>query len=397
MLESFLNMNVVRSLPTEVFAGLMTGQYAMHGGVIRWAADTERAGQIVRHLIPVAENAIGLANPLVGTLVNGLSTGLGAINTYQLHKLSGKIDALAAATQQILQVATGTMVLSGLNLAVSAIGFAMIHEKLKAFDNSLAQIKTGVKAIQQFLDMEERSKLAYALRDLFELSNATLEHRKSLLLNSKNILGPISLKYKELLENCKSVEAAMAYEEYFCLTSLAHARCLAELGMTDKAAMDLKDMNQIWRLQARRIAYDLLMLNFPERFLHREYAQEVPVSVLIEWMDFVYDEEKGHEWIDELRNKTPPMYYQSYTDLLKVCVVGNKNSRLEGLKKDKNLLIPALNKLVARSKVLNGFIAQYELLEKNGITPSEFEKKLALIPPRETVDGYIILKPTDSN
>jgi hypothetical protein len=97
------------------------------------------------------------------------------------------------------------------------------------------------------------------------------------------------------------LETAMAYEEFFCLTSLAHARCLAELGMLDMAYRDLEDAGEFWKKQALRIAKKFLLSDSPERFLFSDFAQDVPVSVLVEWLDFAYEEEKGYGWIDELK------------------------------------------------------------------------------------------------
>ncbi|OTE96655.1 hypothetical protein BCS42_12340 [Crenothrix sp. D3] len=51
MIETFMNLNI----PQEVLTGLITRQYSLHGGVIRWAAGTEQAGQIIRHLVPAIE------------------------------------------------------------------------------------------------------------------------------------------------------------------------------------------------------------------------------------------------------------------------------------------------------------------------------------------------------
>ena len=58
-------------------------------------------------------------------------------------------------------------------------------------------------------------------------------------------------------------------------------------------------------------------------------------------------------------------------------------------------VIPSLQKLVSRNNVLNGFVAQYELLERHNITPSEFDRKLASIPSTSEVNGYIILQPAE--
>jgi hypothetical protein len=44
------------------------------------------------------------------------------INTYQLQQLSGQVKTISAATQSVLQLATGAAVLSGLGLTVSTLG-----------------------------------------------------------------------------------------------------------------------------------------------------------------------------------------------------------------------------------------------------------------------------------
>jgi predicted nuclease with TOPRIM domain len=187
MIESLLGLTVTRDIPSEVITGLMAGQYKLYGGVIRWAAGTENAGQIVRHLLPIGQTI----EPLV------------------------QIDALAATTQQVLQIATGTMVMAGLNLAVTAVGFAVLNEKLKSLEGKLNELQKEVKAIRALLELEERARLAAALRDLLNVINVkNPDHRHTMLFNSKNVLAPISLKYKELLASGDTIEMAMAYEEY---------------------------------------------------------------------------------------------------------------------------------------------------------------------------------------
>lgn len=397
MIESFIGLNVARSLPPEIVTGLITGQYKLHGGVIRWATNTDFAGQIVRHLIPVAQQSIGasLLAPVTGVL--------GAVNTFQLHKLSGQVDALTTATQQVLQIATNTMALSGLNLAVTAVGFTMLNEKIKNLEGKLNEIQKDVKAIRFLLELEERAKLSAALRDLLNIDQVkNTEHRHTLLFNSKNILAPISQKYKELLAEANTIETAMAYEEYFCLTSLSHARCLAELGMLDMAHRDLEEANEFWNGQARRIANELLLGNDRERFLFSDFSQGVPTSMLVEWLDFAKGEEKGFGWIDELRSKTKPWHSQKNDDsFFETGFFGKMKEFTSGDEKAKKLqmqnekVIPSLQKLVSRNNVLNGFVAQYELLERHNITPSEFDRKLASIPSTAEVNGYIILQPAE--
>jgi hypothetical protein len=70
--------------------------------------------------------------------------------------------------------------------------------------------------------------------------------------------------------------------------------------------------------------------------------------------------------------------------------------KLPTIDQDKERVVPSFQKLVARSKVFEGYKAQYELLEANNVTPSEFESKVALLAPEAAVDGYLILQPAES-
>jgi len=376
--------------------GLMTGQFKLSGGVVRGAPGTQYAGQIIRHLLPVTKQTID------APILAPISSVMGAVNTYQL---SGQVNALTAATQQVLQIATSTMILSGLNFAVTAVGFAVLNEKLISLERKLNEIQQEVRALRALMELEERAKLGAALRDL--LSVVTIknpDHRHTMLFNSKNVLAPISLKYKELLAGADIFETAMAYEEYFCLTSLAHARCLAELGMLDMANRDLEEASEFWNRQAQRIANKFLLSESPERFLFSDFAQDVPVSVLVEWLDFAYQEEKGYGWIDDLRGKTRSWYSQyDYAGVAKgfpsVGKMLNRKIRsvkLIEIEQDRKRVIPSFQKLVARSNVFEGYKAQYGLLEAHNVTPSEFESKVALFAPEAAVDGYLILQPAES-
>ncbi len=63
---------------------------------------------------------------------------------------------------------------------------------------------------------------------------------------------------------------------------------------------------------------------------------------------------------------------------------------------EKQKIIPSLQKLVARYKILDGYVAQYELLERNDVIPSQLEEQIAQIEPESVVDGYIILQPLEN-
>ena len=54
------------------------------------------------------------------------------------------MDALTTATQQVLQIVTNTMTLSGLNLVVTAVGFTVLNGKIKNLEGKLIEIQKGV-------------------------------------------------------------------------------------------------------------------------------------------------------------------------------------------------------------------------------------------------------------
>ena len=387
MVESLLNLTVTRAIPPDVMTGLVTGQFKLHGGVIRGAPGTQDAGQIIRHLLPVTEPTIG--TPILAPI----SRALDVVNTYQLHGISSQVNALTATTQQVLQIATGTMVLSGLNLAVTAVGFAVLNEKLKSLEGQLNEIQQEVRAIRALMQLEERARLGAALRDLLNIvAIKNFDDRRTMLFNSKNVLAPINLKYKELLAGADTIETAMAYEEYFCITSLAHARCLAELNMLEMANRDLDEASTFWKKQAQRIANEFLLGENPERFLFSDFAQDVPVFILVEWLDFAYQEEKGYGWIDELRGQNRSWYDNRFS-VSKMWDRRNRDVKFSDIEQHREGLIPSFQKLVARSNVFEGYKAQYELLEANNVTPSEFDSQVALLAQTEAVDGFLILQP----
>lgn len=421
----FPGWTIARAIPHETLIGLATGQYKLYGGVVRWAAGTAQAGQIVRHLIPAGLNPLSIIPGLdfiPGIVANVQLNQLKSMtqfNTYQLMQISGQIASLSQSTEQILQLATGTAMLSGLGLAVSAIGFAQINHKLNTIDSKLKQVQKDVQAIKYFLESSERAKLFAALNALLKVDkNTAAEHRHTILHHSRNTLGEINMRYRELLSEASTVEMAMAHEEYFSLTALAQVRCTAELGMLDIARKEIEEINVIWQAQAHRIGKEIIVGDHPERFLATDFVALVSVAELAQWLDFVFDAKKGLGWIDELRLKIDERWYskgwfsESGSGLNQNIGAGlerafgmvvnsnncqglNQNIGV-GLEKEQKMLIPALRKLIARSAVFEGYVAQYEFLEEQQIKPSEFEGKLADLPQSESVEGYLILEPANT-
>ena len=370
----FSGWKVERMIPAEVLKGLLSGEYKLHGGVIRGAVGTVKAGQIIRHLVPTSMFLPESIPQL--------------INMYQLHQLSSQVSDLTLVTQQVLSLATGTAVMAGLNLAVSAIGFAILSHKLTNLEEKLAALQKDVREIRALLERRERAELRVAIRDLLKITETTdPDHRHTILHNARRTLAQLHECYRELISNPETVEAAMAYEEYFCVTALAQIRCTAELGMLEIARRELEEVVGCWKNAVQHNADALLLQENPERFLSSDFVNEAPVAILVEWLDVVRGEEKGYRWLDELRSKIQPWYPQRWIQP-PVLTLGTS-----GLQRDKDVIIPALQKLVARNNVFEGYLMQYELLVKNKMRPSEFEKEITAIASDAGTNAYIILSP----
>lgn len=392
---------LARTIPYETWIGLATGQYQLYGGVIRWAAGTAKAGQIVRHLVPVGTNlssvlpGVGFIPGIIANIQLNEIKGITQFNTYQLMQIAGQVSSLSQVTQNLLQLATGTAILSGLGLAVSGISFVAINKKLNAIDSKLKEIQKDVKAIKYFLESTERAKLFAAINNLLKIeSKFESEHRNFILLQSRNTLGEINMRYKELLLESKTLEIAMANEEYFALTALAHTRCTAELGMFDVAAQEAEELNLFWQTQAQRIAKQLLIGDYPERLLATDFAELISITEIIQWLDFVHGEQKGYGWIDELRIKFNETWYSKgwVADI----GLGCKRGVGGGIEKEQKMIIPALRKLIARGGVIEGYVSQYKMQEEQKIRPSEFELKLRELPESSSIEGCFILEPANS-
>lgn len=397
----FPGWEVARAIPPDVVMGLLTGQYKLYGGVIRWAGGTENAGQIVRHLLPVSSQFLNFVpglNFIPGIVANMQMSELKDMvqgNTLQLAQLSTQVGALSQTTHQVLQVAASAAVLSGLGLAVSGVSFVAINKKLNAIDSKLKDIQRDVKTIQQFLESSERAKLLAALDSLLKLDKTPNEHRHIILHNARQTLTEINMRYRELLANATTIETAMAYEEYFALTALAQIRCTAELEMLDVAQHEIQEANQIWQTQGRRIAKEILIGEYPERFLSSDFVNSVSVAELVEWLDFAHAESKHYVWLDDLRRKLDePWYAKGWVPMMHGGSGLNRNIGM-GLEKEQTMVMPSLRKLVARSNVFEGYTSQYDLLIAQNLTPSGFEQKMAAISEASTVEGYYILEPAE--
>jgi len=125
---------VLRTIPEKLRAGVEAGQYTVHGGVVRNAGGTR---SIVGHLM--------VADPA------------------GLQSLGNAFGPLLA----------GTMALGAMNLVVSAAGFVVVTQRLKALDkklnkviDKLDQLLTGQMKMMWDMELERRSRFEANLENL---------------------------------------------------------------------------------------------------------------------------------------------------------------------------------------------------------------------------------------
>ena len=124
---------------SEIITGLLDGSMNRYGSVVRWAAGTENAGQIVRHLVETP----GLTSKLTEAAFSPILGGVNVIGhglTY--NKLIG-IEKTLSSAMGLTQIAAGASVL---NLGVSIAGFAYMGYKLHQIQKSLGHMQQSMEA-----------------------------------------------------------------------------------------------------------------------------------------------------------------------------------------------------------------------------------------------------------
>lgn len=135
-----------RALPDlpDVLARIRSGEYTLHGGVVRHAAGTGKGGQIVGHLMFPGD--VGQAQESIQRLQSVVQDGLGS--------LQGGLGELQQSMSVLQGLQVANLALSGLNLAVSAAGFVIVCRKL---DKISAQIQAQSQSIAQTLYLVEEA------------------------------------------------------------------------------------------------------------------------------------------------------------------------------------------------------------------------------------------------
>ncbi|MEH6671358.1 hypothetical protein [Halopseudomonas sp.] len=256
---------VVRALSSapEILEGIRSGLYNVWGGVVRVSKGHDGAGRIVGHLqFPGnGEQASEAISRLQQTLSGsgGLQESMGVLQNLQHANLA----------------------LSGLNLAVSVAGFAIVCKKLNGISDQL-----GVQSekLEQLLEIAVDAKAREELRD-------TARFRASLkTVRQFSELGDIA--------GLKS-QVANLHEQYE-LTKLTLSRTTADV--TRQGFLDSLDV--IRSLQERMMYLGFLQSHVQQRTGASQFAVETLRELQSDWLtiDTVMVETiaANQEWLETL-------------------------------------------------------------------------------------------------
>ena len=354
-------LTLERTLPTGVLTGVLTGQYSVHGGVIRNAS-----GQVVRHLVSASSMTL---DPF------GFVSAIPSLyNVYQIKRL-------AEMTQQVLAISTATVAFSGLNLAVSALGFMMMRDSLKKVEQHLERSDKKLAWIKVFLDSSRRARLLSAVDELATLPSATA-HRETILHSSREKLGEVAMHYLQHWSESNELQEAMAYQHYYCMAFLAKSRCSAELEMYDNAVGEFQNGLTQWQEASRAIVKDKIFGNNRYRFFSKECLELAPTAKIAGWMDFAYNEKRGYEWIDILRQEYEPPAKRIFDEWFP--------AKKEDHTKDD---VTYLDNLVSRNSILEGYGSQLKFLADKEIKPSLLQEEINSLFTNDDSEKVLILAP----
>jgi hypothetical protein len=260
---------VVRALSSapEILEGIRSGFYNVWGGVVRVAKGHDGAGRIVGHLqFPGnGEQASDAISRLQQTLSGsgGLQESLGVLQNLQHANLA----------------------LSGLNLAVSVAGFAIVCKKLNGISDQLS-VQSG--QLEQLLEVVMDTKAREELRD-------TARFRASLkTVRQFSELGDIA--------GLKS-QVANLHEQYE-LTKLTLSRATA--GVTGKSF--LESLGVLKSLQERMMYLGFLQSYVQQRTGAQQFAIETLRELQTDWLEIntvlVETIAANQEWVEALQQES---------------------------------------------------------------------------------------------
>ncbi|MBM7843571.1 hypothetical protein [Herpetosiphon giganteus] len=351
----------------------------LSGGVIRWAAGTPNAGQIVRHLLP----STGLK---IHPNLHAPTTGPYLLLRFMSNGINPSLSALQI-TNHLAIFSNMSLLLSGLSVFAIALSFKLLSAKIN-------KLNTHVGEILDLLKAQSRTKLKARIEELQILDTISTEDRRMTILSHVlPDLNDLYHLYMEQLSKINDWHKFNALEELFTLTATARAHAYAEFDITSGQASRIAQETLIfWQEHSRRIARDSVLSPNPQRFLSSNFVEQISTITLIDWMDFAHGESKGLLWIDELRRQITSRNIPINVNMQSVSRFMPWSSNISN---EYELLISLMQRLVQRNTILETNLAQYQMLEDIAIPPSMMQSQLEQIPTDIQSQSFIVFKPNN--
>lgn len=233
--------SIWRALPDapEIIAKIRSGEYTVHGGVVRGAAGTNKAGQIIAHLrFPTdAQQAQQSLQELRSVLQNGLGS------------IQSGMDQLQQSMNVLQGLQTANLVLSGLNLAVSTAGFIIVCKKL---DRVSDQVERQSQAIGQLLSLAGEARDHNFLRDEANF--------RALVLSAQTFANNNDIEHlRTLIPEC---------HRQYQFTKLVLQRHASRI------SSNMDRFDEVELLQERLVHVGLLMSHIHVRLVQPQYSKD---------------------------------------------------------------------------------------------------------------------------
>jgi hypothetical protein len=281
-----IGLTVAREIPLHAVAGLVSGAYSLHGGVVR-----DVSGRIVAHLLTPGPI------DLIKGLVPGLDVLSSLVGNRQIYLMAKDLSEVRLAISSVLSISAAGSVLSGLGLVATVAGFAFLNRRI-------GEVQRRVEKIGQVMAVQQLAVLKGATDNLRH-AELTLdsETRRGLLLDAKRDFAQCSHFYGDQYANAVAIEEAAVMGDCYALSAVGTSTALSELGMYDVAAVDFEGQVERWTPLSRAHVLREFVGENRYRLIHEELVERLPAEELVQTLDFAYEDQKAWGWIDKLRKE----------------------------------------------------------------------------------------------
>lgn len=224
----------------EIIEGIRSGLYTVWGGVVRYSAGNAKGGQIVGHL---------------------QFPGDAAQAAEQLAKLQQTLGGVEGVLSVVQNLQYANLALSGLNLAVSVVGFAIVCKKLNGISE---QLQLQSEKLDVLIEMASDARAREELRDDARFRAALKTVRQFAELDD--------------LQGLKS-QVSNLHEQYE-ITKLTLSRATAEITREDFT----ESLDVLQSLQQRMMYVGFLQAYVQQRTAGEKYAIDTLRELQEDWL-----------------------------------------------------------------------------------------------------------------